>query len=46
MEKKPYETPELQYIGSVQELTELVVPIGGSCDAPQIDSSTCFEELN
>jgi hypothetical protein len=43
MEKKPYETPELQCIGSVQELTEFVPVVGGSC--PQIDSSTCLNDV-
>jgi hypothetical protein len=39
MEKKPYETPQLHYLGSVQELTANTgPPVNGSAD-------TCVDEV-
>ena len=40
MEKKTFETPQLQYLGSVRELTALIVVPPTNCSAVGDDFST------
>ena len=46
MEKKSYETPRLNVLGTVQELTALVADCGGSADTDftTSDGICCLEE--
>jgi hypothetical protein len=46
MEKKPYETPEIRSLGSVQDLTELVVDCNASVEIDYTceDGLCCIEQ--